>query len=428
MATLAAPPPAAVWRHRRVLSPVRSEESDVDPPPAPGPSPVGSFTLRGYEHPHCPPGTPQQSPVSADPAISEKLWRLHVGEYSHWNVREAPSTASQVIGQRRDGDLDSVTKAHGGWLELECGGWVRGSQGTGGWAPVRVATEAVSAVPAPAAIVLEGFSDATRPTTLRLGVSEQGLQCTVELLPAGADPAATSPHRHQQPPRTLRALGFDGTRSLLLPELDAEVVLRWELLPVALGALRAAGAAAAANVAALPAPGAELSVARWADPAAADAAAEEVAGMLQAATTAAAGTELSFSACDFHWNVSRCQFVTPPRADAVPAGQSPVSAALRRRLRRFFQFYRPEKLPSVVPTLSAHRGAEELIFAQLVDKYGPEPPDSAEGPLRPGWREVETARGDVFYAHAGGAKQWARPSEFLTDGTVWPLLHHGGPS
>eukprot|EP01064_Diplonema_japonicum_P018296 TRINITY_DN26992_c0_g1_i1.p1 TRINITY_DN26992_c0_g1~~TRINITY_DN26992_c0_g1_i1.p1 ORF type:complete len:387 (+),score=85.26 TRINITY_DN26992_c0_g1_i1:34-1194(+) len=81
----------------------------------------------------------------------------------------------------------------------------------------------------------------------------------------------------------------------------------------------------------------------------------------------------------------------------------------KRRLLNFYQKYNPSKLPSVTSCLEEYKGHEERLFAALIEKYGPEPPDLMSLPLPPGWRLVESSSGDVFYIHSSGKKQWERP-------------------
>eukprot|EP01062_Namystynia_karyoxenos_P035444 TRINITY_DN25970_c0_g1_i1.p2 TRINITY_DN25970_c0_g1~~TRINITY_DN25970_c0_g1_i1.p2 ORF type:complete len:216 (+),score=21.86 TRINITY_DN25970_c0_g1_i1:98-745(+) len=48
-------------------------------------------------------------------------------------------------------------------------------------------------------------------------------------------------------------------------------------------------------------------------------------------------------------------------------------ALVEQRLRRFYEFYRPDLLPAVRTTLREYRGMEAALFASLVRTYGPEP-------------------------------------------------------
>eukprot|EP00754_Rhynchopus_humris_P011633 Rhum_TRINITY_DN14243_c0_g1::Rhum_TRINITY_DN14243_c0_g1_i1::g.73870::m.73870 len=90
------------------------------------------------------------------------------------------------------------------------------------------------------------------------------------------------------------------------------------------------------------------------------------------------------------------------------ARRAPAPLHHRRRLARFFECYNQSKLPSVTQTLHAYAGREELLFAQLVQNYGPEPP-AVEAAIAPGWAQVQSPYGDIFYKHTDGRKQWHAP-------------------
>eukprot|EP01060_Flectonema_neradi_P000562 TRINITY_DN10350_c0_g1_i1.p1 TRINITY_DN10350_c0_g1~~TRINITY_DN10350_c0_g1_i1.p1 ORF type:complete len:432 (+),score=73.89 TRINITY_DN10350_c0_g1_i1:47-1342(+) len=98
------------------------------------------------------------------------------------------------------------------------------------------------------------------------------------------------------------------------------------------------------------------------------------------------------------------------QSDSSALPNSPVDPYFRRRLLSFYQRYNPAKLPSVTQCLQEYQGNEEKLFTALVQKYGPEPPDIMSVPLPQGWRLVESNRGDVFYIHVSGKKQWDRPT------------------
>ena len=84
----------------------------------------------------------------------------------------------------------------------------------------------------------------------------------------------------------------------------------------------------------------------------------------------------------------------------------------RKRLMNFFHHYRPEKLPSVMPTVRGAATVEDTVFAALERKYGPEPKiDYMTAPLRHGWQELHSRSDDVYYEHFSGQKQWTRPIE-----------------
>ena len=97
-----------------------------------------------------------------------------------------------------------------------------------------------------------------------------------------------------------------------------------------------------------------------------------------------------------------------------------IDVRFRRRLMNFYQFYRPEKLPSVMPTVVGNFGNPDDIIKALVNKYGPEPRDIMSDPLRPDWQQIESVDGDMFYVHKNGTKQWVRPTEYLNDSAVNP--------
>eukprot|EP01063_Lacrimia_lanifica_P018733 TRINITY_DN25644_c0_g1_i1.p1 TRINITY_DN25644_c0_g1~~TRINITY_DN25644_c0_g1_i1.p1 ORF type:complete len:461 (+),score=178.74 TRINITY_DN25644_c0_g1_i1:55-1437(+) len=106
----------------------------------------------------------------------------------------------------------------------------------------------------------------------------------------------------------------------------------------------------------------------------------------------------------------------PPGAPADMGAVSPARSDwargeghYRRRLLNFYQHYNPSKLPSVRLALQEYKGQEEQLIQNLVNKYGPEPPDLFKLPLPPGWRLVENAAGDVFYVSQDNKKQWERP-------------------
>jgi hypothetical protein len=99
-----------------------------------------------------------------------------------------------------------------------------------------------------------------------------------------------------------------------------------------------------------------------------------------------------------------------------------------RRLRRFYEKYNIYKLPFVAQQLREYKGHEEALFAALVIQYGPEPEDpagtesiqedelsphlaDADPPLPQGWIEVQGTRGDIYYRHSDGRRQWNRPTQ-----------------
>eukprot|EP01062_Namystynia_karyoxenos_P083247 TRINITY_DN9535_c0_g1_i2.p1 TRINITY_DN9535_c0_g1~~TRINITY_DN9535_c0_g1_i2.p1 ORF type:complete len:1139 (+),score=245.53 TRINITY_DN9535_c0_g1_i2:132-3419(+) len=374
--------------------------------------------------------SPQPPPDAGGAGL---LHRLCCGRYTRWNVRAAPSAAAEVVALRADGDMASVTAVSedGLWLWLKDQGWVRTRQGGAGWGAV-----AMREVPLPApagegctATDICGVDATGRAARLRIRL------VYLDGAPPGSDGVLVGSVGADAPPgvapaaaprfQVLSSVRFDGERSLAVPELGVKVALCWEALPDALAAvgelLRRGG---------LPPALADpcVSIPVWLD--GGDSWATEVPTAPPPPEDAEEA--VAFGGAAFQWDTGAGQQAAPPRRGGSSAAAPP--AELRRRLRRFFQFYRPEKLPSVVPTLAAAaaagRGGCERVFAKLVAKYGPEPPAAAaEGPLRPGWREVELPEGGVFYEHAGGCRQWVRPGEFFTDGTVSPaaLFHHGVP-
>eukprot|EP01059_Diplonema_ambulator_P027460 TRINITY_DN4562_c0_g1_i1.p1 TRINITY_DN4562_c0_g1~~TRINITY_DN4562_c0_g1_i1.p1 ORF type:complete len:562 (+),score=113.33 TRINITY_DN4562_c0_g1_i1:48-1688(+) len=81
---------------------------------------------------------------------------------------------------------------------------------------------------------------------------------------------------------------------------------------------------------------------------------------------------------------------------------------MRRRLIDFYQYYNPSKLPSVLHTMHEFQGHEEALFQALTEQYGAEPPP-ANNILPEGWSLTESSKGDLFYRHVDGKKQWQSP-------------------
>ena len=98
-----------------------------------------------------------------------------------------------------------------------------------------------------------------------------------------------------------------------------------------------------------------------------------------------------------------------PSKSPLNKARGGVDAYYRRRLLNFYQRYNPQKLPSCVSTLIQYKGHEEALFDALQKKYGMEPRDIMDDPLAHGWKQVESSRGDIFYKHVDGRKQWERP-------------------
>eukprot|EP01065_Artemidia_motanka_P017781 TRINITY_DN21193_c0_g1_i2.p1 TRINITY_DN21193_c0_g1~~TRINITY_DN21193_c0_g1_i2.p1 ORF type:complete len:488 (+),score=61.03 TRINITY_DN21193_c0_g1_i2:553-2016(+) len=94
----------------------------------------------------------------------------------------------------------------------------------------------------------------------------------------------------------------------------------------------------------------------------------------------------------------------------VIANRLGIDPKQRRRLIDFYQYYNPSKLPSVIPTLKEFAGHENALFKALTKQYGAEPliPEAPAPPT--GWYLAESSKGDLFYKHDSGAKQWHNPS------------------
>eukprot|EP01064_Diplonema_japonicum_P032653 TRINITY_DN6191_c1_g1_i1.p1 TRINITY_DN6191_c1_g1~~TRINITY_DN6191_c1_g1_i1.p1 ORF type:complete len:603 (+),score=73.71 TRINITY_DN6191_c1_g1_i1:751-2559(+) len=107
------------------------------------------------------------------------------------------------------------------------------------------------------------------------------------------------------------------------------------------------------------------------------------------------------------------QILTPILTNILWRGtHDPIPAyRYRNRLINLYERYRPDKLPSVVPTLRQYKSREEEVFSILVEKYGPEPTtDILCTPLPPNWIQSESPTGDIFYTHRfSGEKKWPRP-------------------
>eukprot|EP00756_Hemistasia_phaeocysticola_P010522 Hpha_TRINITY_DN15023_c0_g1::TRINITY_DN15023_c0_g1_i1::g.125237::m.125237 len=104
--------------------------------------------------------------------------------------------------------------------------------------------------------------------------------------------------------------------------------------------------------------------------------------------------------------------VGPAAGHTDPSGVAKrlgIDAVQRRRLIDFYQQYNPSKLPSVVPTLREFQGHFPALFKALVAEYGDEPVVEFP-PLPAGWFLAESSRGDLFFKHDSGTKQWHHPS------------------
>eukprot|EP01060_Flectonema_neradi_P003564 TRINITY_DN122_c0_g3_i1.p1 TRINITY_DN122_c0_g3~~TRINITY_DN122_c0_g3_i1.p1 ORF type:complete len:357 (+),score=47.17 TRINITY_DN122_c0_g3_i1:999-2069(+) len=114
---------------------------------------------------------------------------------------------------------------------------------------------------------------------------------------------------------------------------------------------------------------------------------------------------------------------SPRRDDLPPAGeispmivtnspkkkQPAVNQMYRDRLLNMFERYNPHRLPSIPNLLKEYHGCEEALMHSLVKRYGPEPPQKAVT-LPPGWSQVQSSKGHVFYRHVNGSRQWTRPT------------------
>jgi len=347
--------------------------------------------------------TPQRAAGALEGQPGDRLLlRLRVGEYSRWNVRAAPTTASEVVGVKRDGELITVDSREGDWVCLhDDTGWVRVNQGTGAWLPVTLCSERVPVLRTEE-IELIGV-EGNDPVRVIVRSQSAVVHLTVEYL-TGRPPACSL---------VAEGIEWDMGRGLTFSGTGLSIFLQWESVPAVLGAISALFPGQG-----LPRPGDPVAVARWIDEASAAAERNEAIATLHAAQSSEGmavftGVELIRQVEHPPWE---CRSPSPPSGEG--AG---LERELRLRLQRFFMFYRPEKLPSVVPTLLAAHGDDEEIFRKLVAKYGPEPSRNlSELPLRPGWREEENSLGDIFYVHVGGSKQWTRPSEYFLDSTVQP--------
>jgi hypothetical protein len=112
--------------------------------------------------------------------------------------------------------------------------------------------------------------------------------------------------------------------------------------------------------------------------------------------------------------LSATEPVALPLAPTIP---SAVDPDLRERLLLFYEVHNEYKLPSVAATLRQYEGHETALFRTLELQYGPAPTSSdlarlgLTGPLPPGWERVESTRGDVYYRHSDGRRQWTRPRQ-----------------
>ncbi|KAJ9455653.1 Metacaspase-1 [Diplonema papillatum] len=88
-----------------------------------------------------------------------------------------------------------------------------------------------------------------------------------------------------------------------------------------------------------------------------------------------------------------------------------VDPAHRKRLIAFYRYHNPDMLHKTTSMLIQYRGREEELFALLVKKYGVEPHDIGQDMLPAGWTKVTSSKGEVFYRHDSGARQWEVPQK-----------------
>ena len=94
-----------------------------------------------------------------------------------------------------------------------------------------------------------------------------------------------------------------------------------------------------------------------------------------------------------------------PHPDVAPV----IPARERQRLISFYRYYNPERLPMVTSMIIQYKGEHDKLFAELVAKYGPEPHHIADV-LPAGWSKVVSPKGEVFYRHEDGRRQWEPPT------------------
>ena len=85
-----------------------------------------------------------------------------------------------------------------------------------------------------------------------------------------------------------------------------------------------------------------------------------------------------------------------------------ASAQCRQRLIAFYRCYNPDKLDQVTSMLIQYKGREEYLFDLLAEKYGPEPHELDDS-LPYGWTKVISPKGEAFYRHEDGRRQWEPP-------------------
>ena len=402
----------------------------VSPPPTPQPPPPPPATTE--------PATPAADACCdrGDPSPSPpgpRAYLCRCGVFSHWNVRERPCTAAPVVGRCIDGDVLEMEEvgAAPGWLRaVDTGGWVRRGQSGSGWTQVELEErEEMREITGWSALVF--FEH--RGGGGRLMVARDGED---DALRIEAGEASVSVDR----------VLYDGRRSFLLGT-HACVVVPWDAVATVAAAL-APYSTVMCHTTCPHTTASELLLPPGDDGC-------DVLTVAGAVFKPADSFVISGEWCAGGCSPPRLRAPPgpaptspqpPPSGDASPGGVvsadtpfPPEAERFRRRLLSLFQFYRPSKLPSVVNTIHVSLGREEAVMRLLADKYGPEPKDGMwrtqhvfplppptpyttpavfETMLRPGWKQVETPRGDIYYLHVGGDKQWVRPTEYLTDSTV----------
>ena len=97
----------------------------------------------------------------------------------------------------------------------------------------------------------------------------------------------------------------------------------------------------------------------------------------------------------------------PDRSHGDQHGNS-VDARFRGRLIQYYRYHNPSQLPRVTCMLIQYRGREEQLFSELVQKYGEEP-SNIFSELPAGWTKVASSKGEIFYRHVDGRRQWEPP-------------------
>eukprot|EP01064_Diplonema_japonicum_P003118 TRINITY_DN12050_c0_g1_i1.p1 TRINITY_DN12050_c0_g1~~TRINITY_DN12050_c0_g1_i1.p1 ORF type:complete len:581 (+),score=112.87 TRINITY_DN12050_c0_g1_i1:212-1744(+) len=134
-------------------------------------------------------------------------------------------------------------------------------------------------------------------------------------------------------------------------------------------------------------------------------------------TTSGSGNNMVDEVDDLAYSADEYAALSPRMLPPInPATRDPsivlerlgLNPGVRRRLIDFYQFYNPSKLPSVLHTMHEFQGHEEALFQALSEQYGVEPP-FVNHSLPEGWSLTESSKGDLFYRHVDGKKQWHLP-------------------